>query len=271
MASLREIRRRSVIPIAGLAIAGYYLLIFVPLAHRSDSLDVPLQKAWQKLAGSLDQSNSLSIDFLQITNQLNETKQALLTLDNAKLTSAALLDPGPAVRSRMNGPFQLVDFENERSKQIDQIGTLAKKQQVTVDPAVFAEFPEHTIDLKQPTVLWPALALVDGLLATALQCKVAAIHSLELSPAVANPIAGSSGRLSEIPVQIELTGSADSITTFVQTLPLRAEEMRSSGFAEVPADKLPLFIERLLIKKQSADKTDEVRLRLRVVGFIMRE
>jgi hypothetical protein len=37
------------------------------------------------------------------------------------------------------------------------------------------------------------------------------------------------------------------------------------------ADKTPLFIDRLIVKKQSPDKVDEVRLWLQATGFVFRE
>jgi hypothetical protein len=54
-------------------------------------------------------------------------------------------------------------------------------------------------------------------------------------------------------------------------LPLRADELRAAGLPEAPVDKPPLFVDRLIIRKQSPDKPDEVRVWLRVVGFVLRE
>ncbi len=77
-------------------------------------------------------------------------------------------------------------------------------------------------------------------------------------------------RLSEIPFQIKLTGSADSVTRLLQLLPLRGDELKAAGLAQ-PADKTALFIDRLMLKKQSPEKPDELRLWLRAVGFVLRE
>ena len=107
----------------------------------------------------------------------------------------------------MRGDFQLVDYENERSRQLDELSNLAKLRQADVDPSVFAGFPEHTADVKQPALLWAALSLTEGLLRTALQCKVTAIHSLEVPPVLTNaPPTNSTERLTEIPLQVEFTG-----------------------------------------------------------------
>lgn len=269
---LRDYQRRSLLPLAGLVLVAYYLLVMLPLSRRAANLDEPLRKAWQKLSLSLDQTNLAAIDFLHITNQLSETRQALVILENARQQAGARLQLGSAVRARMRTDFQLVDYENERSKELDELSTLAKQQHAVVDPAVFAGFPECTADVQQPTLLWAALSLTDNLLRTALECKIAAIHTLDVPPVLTNaPPTNATDRLAEIPLQVELTGSATSITQFLQCLPLRADEIRAAGLPAVPADKPPLFVDRLIIQKQSPNKPDDVHVWLRVVGYVLRE
>lgn len=267
-----EYQRRGVVPLAGLALAAYYLLVLLPLARRAESLDAPLQKAWQKLSFSLEQTNTTTIDFQQISNQLSDTRKALLILDGAKQKATARLQPGAAVRAKMQADFVLVEYDNERSKQLEELGSLAKKDQVAIEPGVFSSFPIHTADVKQPALLWVALSLTDTLLQTALRCKVAAIHSLEVPPVLTNaPPMNTTERLVEIPLQLEFSGSATSAVKLLQCLPLRADEIRAAALPEAPADKPPLFVDRLVVQKQSVDKPDEVHVWLRVVGFVLRE
>ena len=172
----------------------------------------------------------------------------------------------------MQGDFQLVDYANERSRQLDELSILAKQQQAAVEPAVFAGFPDHTADVKQPALLWASLSLTESLLRTALQCKVSAIHSLDVPPVLTNaPPTNGTERLAEIPLQVEFTGSAASVAMLVKCLPLRADEIRAAGLPEAPADKPALFIDRLIIQRQSPDKADEVHVWLRAVGFVLRE
>jgi hypothetical protein len=268
----QEYKRRSILPLAGLSLAAYFFFIFLPLGRRAQRLDAPLQKAWQKLSASLDQTNVTAIDFLHITNQLIETRQALQVLENAKKHASARLQWSPTLRSRMTAPFQLVEYQSERGKQVDELAVLAKQQQVTVEPPVYAGFPEHTADVKQPALLWAALSAIDGVLKTALQCKVTAIHALEVPLALTNsPPTNSIERLTEIPVEIEVTAPVASATRLLQCLPLRAEEIRAAGLPEAPTNKPVLFVDRLILKKQSPEKPDEVRMSLRAVGFVMRE
>jgi hypothetical protein len=272
MASFQEYRRRGMIPLAGIMVAAYYLIVLLPLSRRTHSLDAPLQSSWNELSSALEQTNVIAIDFQHITNQLAETKRAIALLDSAKQKAAVRLELSSTVRARMTAAFQLVDYQDERSRQAEEIIRLAKAAQVAIEPTVLDGFPEHTADTKQPAVLWAALSLVESLLNTALQCKVTAIHSLEVPLTLTNEApANASGQLTEIPLQIELTGSSTSLLKLVQTLPLRAEEMRTAGLTNARPDKAPLFIDRLVLKKQSPEKPDEVRLSLRAVGFVLRE
>jgi hypothetical protein len=269
---LSQYKRHGVIPLAGLALALYYAFVLVPLKNRAQSLDVPLRNAWQKLAVSLEQTNARALDFPHITNQLHETQQALRLLENAKAKVTTRLQLGETVRGRMMAPFQLVEYQNERSRLMDELIKVAKQEQVTLDPAVLVGFPEHTADVIQPELLWAALALIDGLLTTTVHYKVMAIHSLEAPLALTNPPpAEVAGRLAEIPLQIEFTGATTNVVQLLQSLPLRADEVREAGLPEVPADKPPLFVDRLIIKKQTPEKPDEVRVSLRVLGYVLRE
>jgi hypothetical protein len=270
----KEYRQRIILPLAVVGLGAYYLFILQPLGHRAESLNTPLQKAWERLSATLEleQTNAAAIDFLRITNQINETRHALAVLETAKQQATARLQLPAQVRSRMIAPFQLVEYQNERSKQLDELSSLAKQQHVTVEPPVFAGFPEHTADVKQPAMLWAALSGIDGLLRTAFQCGVTTIHSLQVPLVLTNaPPTNSLERVSEIPLEIEFTASSGSATRLLQCLPLRAEELRAAGLPEAPTNKPVLFVDRLVLRKQSPDKPDEVRMALRTVGFVLHE
>lgn len=269
---LNERRRRSLVPLAALALTAGYLFVLRPLGQRADKLKEPLDKAWLKLSATLGQTNNPTIDFVGITNQLDATRQAIAALETARKKAAARADLGDAVRERMNAPFQLVDYENERGKQQDDLRKLAAQHQVTLAPAVFEGYPAHTADVKQPTLLWAELALIEDLLTTAIRCKVAAIHSLNVPLALTNaPPPEGVRTLAEIPVQIEFTAAAPVVAQLLQSLPLRADEMKAAGLPEVATNKPAMFIERLTLRKQSPEKPEEVRASLRVVGFVFRE
>jgi hypothetical protein len=260
------------LPIAGLAVGAYYLAVFVPLAHRAHSLDEPLRKGWHKLAASLDQTNATALDFQLITNRLNETRQELALIQEARKKAILRLELSPEVRAKLGAPFQLVDYQIERSKQMDELDSKARQAKVAIDPIVFAGFPEHTADMTEPVLLWAALSLTHDLLQTALRCKVSAIHSLEVALAVTNSASfNGSGRWAEIPLQLEFTASGENALHVVQSLPRRAEEIRAAGLPAPERSTSPVFIDRLIIRKEAPEKPDEVRVWIRAVGFVFRE
>ena len=99
-----------------------------------------------------------------------------------------------------------------------------------------------------------------------------AIHTLEVPPVLTNtPPTNGLVRLTQIPLQLEFTAPAASVARLLQSLPLRADEIRAAGLPAAPPDKPVLFVDRLIVQKQSPEKPDEVRVWLRAAGFVQRE
>ena len=272
MSSFQEYKRRVLLPLAGAGLAAYYLLVFLPLAHKVEELDGPLRNSWKALALALEQTNAVALDFQGISNRLHETRAALGELAKGRAQAAARFQLGPELRGRMKGEFLFNEFDSERRAQMEELTKLAKEQQVTIEPAVWEGFPIATAEAQEPALLWPSLAMVQGLLSVAVRAKVSVIHSLD-SPSVFTNGAVSAvpGQVAQIPLQIELTGPVAGVFQFLRGLPLRGDELAAAGLPAAPPGKLPLLIDRLVLRKQSPDKPDEVRLSLRVVGFVFRE
>jgi hypothetical protein len=267
MASLAEIKRRATIPLVGVGVAAFYLLVFLPLDHRAGSLDVPLDKAWQKLATSLGRPKSAAIDFGSISNQLSETREALGRVADVKAMAVNRMQIPDSLRDSLNQAFQLLEYQNRRGQEVEEIGRLAAQKKIVIEPAVFAGYPEHTVETRQPELLWAALFYIDAVLCTAIQSDVAAIHLLE-APVVLTNSPPFGPHWAEIPVQLEFTASGANAVRFLRALPLRAEEGLAAGYKDFSTNKPPLFIDRLVIRKQTPAKPDEVRVFLKVIGFV---
>lgn len=266
-----ETRRRSLVPLLALGLAGMYLFVFVPLGRRAASLDEPLNQSWRRLAAALGQTNATQLDFVAVTNQLLETRAALVVFDGARKQARARIELDAELRARLGEPFQLVDFNFESGRRRDELSRLARAQKVALEPAVFAGFPDLRADMFEPSLLWAELHFLDCLLTTAINAQVATIHSVEAVLSSGSPSNRLAGTLAELPVHIELTGSAASVGRFLQTLPLRDSEIRAADLPACPTNKPALFIDRIALLKQSPEKPDEVRLALRAVGFVLRE
>ncbi len=267
-----ETRRRSLLPLLAGALVAGYLFVFLPLDRKAGSLDVPLEKSWRRLAAALGPTNALKLDFVSLTNQFNETRAALTVFETARKQAQARVELDETLRAKLSAPFLLVDYENEAGRQGETLAQLAKQQGVGLETNIFAGFPQPTADVKEPSLFWAELAFLDTLLTTAINAKVTTIHSVAAPLPLTNAPPMNSGRsLAELPVQIELTGPIQNVARFLQTLPLRAGEVKAAGLPEASTNKSVLFIDRLVLRKQSPEKPDEVSASLRVVGFVSRE
>jgi hypothetical protein len=93
---------------------------------------------------------------------------------------------------------------------------------------------------------------------------------LDVPLALFAPIRTAAGPV-EIPLDIEVSGATSTVTDLVRSLPLRAEEFKAAELPPPSTNKPALFVDRLVIKKQSPDKPDEVRASIRVIGFVFTE
>lgn len=267
-----ETRRRSIIPLLGAGLVLGYLFVFTPLSHKAERFDRPLEESWRELAGILGQTNATQLDFVAITNQLAETRHAIAALETARKQAQRRVEPGEPLRARMSETFQLVEYDIESGWRISDLARLAKKQKVTIEPAVFAGFPQQTAEVREPALLWAELEIIDCLLTSAINCQVSGIHSLSAPLLLTNAPPSSGVRtLVELPVQLEFSGPAPNVERFLQSLPLRADELKAAGLPDAPTNKPALFVERLVLRKQSPDKLDDVRVSLRAVGFVFRQ
>ena len=267
-----ETRRRLILPLLGGTLLAAYLFVFVPLDRKSTSLDKPLDQSWRKLAGLMGNTNAYKLDFFSLTNQFAETRSAITTFELARKEARQRVELDEALRANLSAPFQLVDYENEAGRLMGLLARLAKQQKVALEPPALSGFPAQTADMKEPALLWAELAFIESLLTTAINAQVTTIHSVAApSPLTNAPPTNSIRSLVELPVQLELTGPTANVGKFLQTVPLRGTEIQAAGLPAAPTNKPALFIERLVLRKQSPEKPDEVRVSLRVVGFVFRE
>lgn len=264
-----ETRFRSILPLLAVGLGAVYLFVFVPLNRKADGLDAPLEQSWRKLAAAVGQTNTLKLDFVSLSNQLSETRIALTVFEAARKKARARVELDAVLRAQVSEPFLVVDYKNEAGRRMEMLARLAKQENVLLEPAVLAGFPEPSADLKEPALLWAELAFLDSLLTTAIHAKVTTIHFMAAQVPLTNAaFAINGGSLAELPMQIELTGAFSNVAQFLQTLPLRADEIKAAGLPAAPTNKPALFIDRLVLRKQAPEKLDEVRVSLRAVGFV---
>ncbi len=273
MLSSRQTRRAQFILIlTGLVFAAYYFFVFYPLSQRASAVDAPLLHAWQRLgAARISSNDDHELDMAAIDTNLQQLRAAVATLKTAgeSIHKAVALDK--SIHEKMGEPFQLVDFQIEELLRIEELGRMAQVNKVAIAPEVFSNFPEYRADRAESELLWGQLAFLHQVLANAIQCNVSAIQSIQLPSHIAHAHSTNApGFLYEIPIQVELTGSVESISKLLNSLPLRGGKS-SSGLPEMPASKPSVFVDRIMLRKNSAESPDEAHLDLRVCGFIYRD
>ena len=259
--------------LAGLALALYFSFVYQPLSRRAADLDAPLTNAWQKLvSAAVDRTAVNAQDLSRIGENLRQVERSVALLESTGQRVTDRIELDAPVRAKLKESFQLIDFQNERQLRMEELVHLARQQQVTLEGAVLAGFPEHTADRTQPELLWVQLAIVNKLLSAAIACKVSVIKSLSVEPLEPHHSSGE-GRefLEEIPVRIEVVGPTETVSRFLLCLPLRGEELKPLGLPESFPAKPVLFIDRLMLRKQTPEKPDDVQLELRACGFVYRE
>lgn len=267
-----ETRYRSILPLLAGVLGAVYLFVFLPIKRKAASLDAPLEKSWRQLASALGQTNALQLDFVSLTNQLKVTRAAQRTFELARQQARARVELDARLREQISGPFLLVEYQYEAGRRMDALARLALQEGVRLEPAVFAGFPEPSADTPEPALLWAEMTFLDSLLTMAINAKVGTIHSIAAQTPLNNASPATNGRsVTELPLQIELTGPIANVARFLQTLPLRADEIQAAGLPTAPSNKPALFIDRIILRKQTPEKLDEVRLSLRAVGFVFQK
>ena len=253
-----------------LGLALFWFLVFRPFAQRAESLDKPLDKVWRELVDfSLQSSGVSDLDLNQIEKNQELLRASLAATEEVRREISARVDLEPEMRAKMNEPFFLIDFQNERQKRTEQLTALAATRKVALDAPALAGFPQYKAETRDPSVLWAQLSLVDHILTVAINCEVGHVNNLTLLPT--QPVPGATGgerTWQEIPLRIELIAPMAAAEKFLFAMPLRADEMKAAGLPESSPGKPALFIKGLLLRKQTPEKPDEVSLDVTISGFV---
>lgn len=259
--------------LGGVGLSAYFGLVYLPLREKAESLDTPLRRARQLLITINKESPFVGgLEPERIEETLTQMRTDLDALKRAEASIFASLELDAATRTRLRAPFQLVDYQSERQLRLEEFSALAKKQNVALEPAVAAGFPEYVADRSDPALLWAQLNLVNHLLNVAAQAKVTSIVSLQTPVPEPQRLAEGGGiYLDIVPIRLELTGQADTLARFLRTIPLRTEEAKALGLPEPLPGKPAMFIDKLVLRKIAPDKVDQGHLEVLVRGLVYRE
>lgn len=247
-------------------ILAYFLFVYRPLNARTKEKDSLLRQTWSNLekinrkkqAPDRIDFNHISKRLKRLAPNMESVKQALL--DRVKIDSF--------YRDK-SLEFQLVDYQNHRQEVIEALDKLAQTRQSQIPPSVFEGFPAYHSDLSHPNYLWVELALTQHLLQSMIYADVESIAKLSVHRQK-TPSADADRLPPLIPVVCEIQFVCDSGSLFrlLLMLPLRAEEIQKELKIDYPPNKPSLYVDQILIQKNSPEKPTRIAVRMKTVGFI---
>jgi hypothetical protein len=269
MISERKLRRFQL----GLLVAAGVLFACYWFGYRSlgawaRDLDKPTAEAWKKLVAAAQVSAQVrSLDAAVLQADVQQIRQAATLLQQTAKAASARVVLDEETRRHLGEEFQLLDFDKARLQVGTELRRAAEAKKVTLTEPALKGLPEFDPEMTQPALHWAQLAFARQLLAVAIAASPRAVSNLTMLPV--KPHVPSDGRqviLEELPMRLELAGSPASLMAFLSGLPLRGEEFKAAGLAEVAGKTQALFMDRLIFKNAQANP-DEAILDIIVVGF----
>lgn len=253
-----------------LVLAILYFAGYRALNHRAEALDRPLRAAWESFAATNQSSEAtagLSLD--QLPEALAALQHSATELAELRGRVAGRVRLPAAWWEQIRAPFQILEFENERTRLAEALVALARSRKIALEPGVTNGLPVRTPDIAEPGLLWARLAFARELLLAALHCQVGAVRELAQLPAVSHRSLWDGRRLyEELPMRLEVVGAMDAVGRFLTSLPLTGAELETVGLAAVLTNKPALFLSHLRARKSAPDRPAEVRAEVVVSGFV---
>jgi len=252
--------RRALIA-GGLVAALYYGFVYRGLVSESRALRADLNAVGGMLA------REMPLDSEERLAAAKESLAALRAMETAVLERIVLR---PEFEARLAAPFQLIDFEIERETLNDELIQLAKSRKVGIPAIPFERLPEYTEEMREPRRLWGQLGIAYHVVVSAIESGVGAIESIDGFRVRRSDAGEDEALFDEIVFELTATGSMADISTFLKSLPMDRGEMERPGLRSGQPAKPALFIDGLMLRKRAGEDPDDVRLDLRVGGYIER-
>lgn len=251
---------RALLIAGGLIALLTYLFVFRSLSRETSMLDGELEQVWRDLTQE---------SFVNVDGRLNDARQSDLALAKVESSVFDRIGLDPAFEKSMKGSFQLVEFEIERATRSDDLLRLAGTKKVSIPADPFDELPNYTEEFAEPRLLWGRLAVGYHALVTAIDSGVDSIENV--GSFKVRKHGSPSPFLDEITFKMTLTGSMAKISAFLKALPMGRSDLDRYGLPSIQRVKPALFIDGLMLRKRPGKNFDDVRLDLRIGGFIYRE
>ncbi|MFN0066917.1 MAG: hypothetical protein ACKVYV_04685 [Limisphaerales bacterium] len=254
--------------LGSLALAVVYVAVERRLAARLAEQEGPLADLRRRLAlaaGEAGLTNHVSPE--RLAARLAGLRAAGEEIAAAAVVAQARLALPASLRERVEAPFQLVDFQNETERRLEDLGRTAGEAKVALGAGVAGGFPRHSPDFVRPELQWAQLELVSRLVRAAVAAQVVAIHDVGVPDTPGRPLDGSPG-WDEVRAFMAFTGPADAAMKLLAALTLIPAEADAAGFPSGLAGQPALLLDHLLVRRTALERPDEVNVEL-VVSLVV--
>ncbi len=248
-----------------------YLGFYRPLDAKTIAMDAPLRQSWKKLMAANQQSLTPDrLDLDNISKGLKEIEQQQLDVPDANQALLSRVAIDPAFEARTQQAFQLIDYQNERLSNIEALTKLAGERKTTIAKEVFDGFPVFYSDQRAPNLLWGDLNLTHHLVQTAIYAGVESVAKLKTQrQALPTATEETKPLLTRLVSEIEFECHSARLARLLVALPLRSEELNAALGLKYPAHKPSLYVDQILIRKNSREQPARVKVWMKTVGFIV--
>ncbi len=281
---LATLQRLAIMATVSLAIA--YLGLLRPLSRRVSDEDDPMAALTRQLElATAEAGLPAGMGFGALSNRLQALRVSSQEFAAALRETMPRLEQPPEIRSRLEEPFQLVEFLNESQRRVEELQAAAQAGKVALTPGLARGFPSYKGELANPELLWVQLAMVNRAVRTAIQVGVRQVREVSVEPLAVQEIA-EFGPMSPPPapvpgaavaqpatLRLHLTtvGSVDALGRLMLALTVTPEELKTLGFPETLGGRPALFIDHVLIRRDELEAAEQARLELVVSTVVLGE
>lgn len=252
-----------------LVLGVYTFAVYLPLNRWVKSFDKPIEQNLKVLNKKFPLNADKNwIDISPLEKNIKDYEEIEARLDALKITIERQTAFSEQVVAKLKQPFQLVEYQNERQLCQEELQAAASSNFVTIYPGVLAGYPEYSSEMKNPELLWAYLSMVHNSLLSAINCRITSINSLMTRPVKTIAQDDKTNAFPrELSFKITVAGNSRSVLKFITLLPAKFNpEVKD---ASLKMDKPELYIDRILIKKDGIEDTDNVMADLRICGFVL--
>ncbi len=241
-----------------------YLLVYRSIESWSRERDAAIREKQEKIAELAALQNSperqRTLRIHQLLDTLGESPR------ESVLRRRIRIDPG--FEERMEEEFSLAGYQSFRENKIEHLAERARKLKLDLAAEASGGLPPHQVDEPHPQSQWARLSLSYHLVQTAIEAGIQSVERLEVAPAGTGE---EDAELASCRMEMEMVCRSGQLWRLLYMLPMTSDEIRKSLEREdFPDHKPAIFVERILIRKNSDANPDQVRAWIRTVGFYLR-